>query len=183
MIFFTNQPVVVTCALGSAAVACYTDLRSRCIPNWLTGAVVLLGLTVQTHNRGWEGSMDAVGGLLLCGAAFVVFYLGGGMGAGDVKLIAAEGCLLGAQRSPELLFATALAGGALAFVLAIKKHCLGRTLKNVVSLMEHHRQMGLTPHAELNLRSESALRLPYAIAIAGGVVLTILVQPSSSWFK
>ena len=183
MYLFIHQPVVVTCALGSAALACYTDLRSRCIPNWLTGLGAIVGLTVQTHSRGWVGWVDAVSGLVLCGTVFLAFYLAGGMGAGDVKLIAAEGCLLGAQRSIELLLATAIAGGAIAIVLAAKNRCIGRTFKNAVSLLKHHRVMGLKPHSELNLANETALRLPYALAIAAGVVITISVQPSMRWLN
>lgn len=183
MYLFIDQPIVVACALGSAALASYTDLRSRRIPNWLTGTVAIVGLAVQTDSRGWAGGIDAISGLLLCGATFLAFYVAGGMGAGDVKLIAAEGCLLGAHRSFELLLGTVIAGGALALVLAAKRRRVKQTFRNVLSLVQHHRQRGFEPHTELNLASASALRLPYALAIATGVVIAVSVHPSMGWVR
>ncbi len=172
-----EHSALITCALGSSAVACYTDLRSHRIPIWLTGSALLAGLSVQTSSRGWAGILDAVSGLLICGFVFLVFYLAGGMGAGDVKLVAVEGCFLGVHRSPTLLLGTAIAGGLFATFLALKKQRLSQTLRNVAALAAHHRVLGLQPHAELNLDNSTALRLPYALAIASGVVVSLLIQP------
>ena len=183
MYLFLDQSVVVPCALGSSALACYTDLQARRIPNWLCGTVLITGFCVQTRNHGWPGSLEALSGLLICGLVFLVFYLAGGTGAGDVKLIAAEGCLLGLHRSFALLLGTVLAGGLLAVVLAVRKRRFGQTLMNVASLVAHHRSMGLQPHREHNLANTSALRLPYALAIAAGVVFTLLVEHPMGWLQ
>ena len=176
-----DEPVVISCAAGSTALACCTDLWSRRIPNWLTGPLVVLGLTVQTYTRGWTGLLDAVLGSLFCGLMFFVFYLAGGMGAGDVKLIAAEGCLLGAHRSPALLLGTVIAGGLFAIVLAAKGRHLTQSLRSVASLVAHHHRMGLVPHAQLSLANKDALRLPYALPVAAGVLVAIFVQPQIGW--
>ncbi len=120
--------------------------------------------------------LSSFGSLLLCGTVFLVFYLAGGMGAGDVKLIAAEGCLLGLANAASLLILTALAGGVLAAVYAWKQGQLKQTFVNVATLAIHHSQEGLTPHPELNVQNVQTLRLPYALAIAAGCVLTLSLQ-------
>ena len=178
MHFFTDQTIMVTCVLGLTALACYTDLQSHRIPNRLTGAMILLGLSLQTSTYGWAGTLNALGGFSLCGVVFLIFYLAGGMGAGDVKLIAAEGCLLGAHRSFVLLLGTVIAGGLFAAMLAAKKRCLGQTFRNVASLVRYHSQTGLRPHPELNLSNKGALRLPYALAVAAGVMVALFVHPA-----
>lgn len=175
------QLALFDCALGTAALACYTDLRTRCIPNRLTGPMMLCGLALQVYSRGGLGGLDAMAGLLLCGATFLIFHVAGGMGAGDVKLIAAEGCLLGAHRSVLLLLGTAIAGGLFATALAARKRCLRQTLGNAAALARHHQRNGLEPHPELNLANRSALRLPYALAIATGVLITISSEFLTRW--
>jgi prepilin peptidase CpaA len=93
-----------------------------------------------------------------------------------VKLIAAEGCLLGLSNCVPLLAFTAIAGGALGVLMALRHGRLRQTAGNVLSLATHHRQHGLAPHPELNVLNTEALRLPYALAIAAGTALTVWMQ-------
>lgn len=71
---------------------------------------------------------------LLCGVIFLIFYLSGGMGAGDVKLIAAVGCIAGLSNSVYLLVLTALAGGVMGIGMALMRGRLRETLFNVAAL-------------------------------------------------
>ena len=87
--------VAVTTALLGAAF----DLKSRRIPNFITGPALLLGLSLHLALDGWRGLLAAFAAVLLCGAIFLLFYLAGGMGAGDVKLIAAVGCIAGVSNA------------------------------------------------------------------------------------
>ena len=163
-------------AIACALVATVTDLRSRRIPNWLTGPTMLLGLLLHLVAGGWKEGVSSLLGLLLCGVVFLVFYLAGGMGAGDVKLIAAEASLLGLSCSEPLLLYTVLCGGVMGLVLAIQRGKLRRTAANVLHLIMHHQSHGLQPHPELNVLNQSTLRLPYAVAIACGCVLTVCLR-------
>ena len=122
---------------------------------------------------GWHGLFSALAAGLICGAIFFLFYMAGGMGAGDVKLIAAAGCFAGLPDTASLLCYTAIVGGVMALGLAMMRGRLGETLKNVVSIGRHHLQQGLAPHPELNVRNQAQLRLPYGVAIAAGCLLTI----------
>ena len=173
------QLAMFTVALGCGAIGAVTDLRTRRIPNLLTGPAMLIGLTLHLAIGGWKECATSLIALLVCGAVFLVFNLAGGMGAGDVKFIAAEACLLGLPNAGTLLLCTALSGGVLALGLALKSGKLRQTLQNVLVLTRHHREHGVVPHPELNVLNSNTLRLPYALAIAAGCLITLLLQPSS----
>ena len=80
---------VVISVLAISLVAFVPDLRNRRIPNVLTFSAALAGLIYQTAAAGWIGTQGAVAGWLVGSALFLPFFLLGGMGAGDVKLLAA----------------------------------------------------------------------------------------------
>ncbi len=163
-------------AILFALTGAVTDLLWRRIPNVLTGPAMLLGLVLHGSAGGWRECLSSFAALLICGFVFLVFYLAGGMGAGDVKFIAAEGCLLGMSNSGSLLTLTALAGGVLAIGYAWRYGRLRQTCMNVVVLVCHHCQRGLTPHPKLYVENSLTLRLPYGLAIATGSLLTLYVR-------
>ena len=166
---FAYAAASLLCALIGAGF----DVKSRRVPNLLTGPALLLALVLHGGLDGWRGLGSATAAGLIAGALFLVFYLAGGMGAGDVKLIAAVAALAGMPRVTPLLLLTALAGGVLAVGLALSRGRLKATLINVGALLVHHGTSGLKPHPDLNLLNSATLRLPYAVAIASGSALTL----------
>lgn len=152
------------------------DVKSRRVPNFLTGPAILFGLALHLSLGGWHDLLNSVAAGLICGLVFLVFYLAGGMGAGDVKLITAVGCLSGLHYIAFILALTGIAGGIMALGLALMRGRLKETFLNVVSLVAHHRSEGLTPHPEINVLNSSTLRLPYALAIMAGCALTLYLQ-------
>lgn len=172
-IHFAVRAAAIGCGLAGAV----TDLRSRRIPNALTSSAALSGLLLHLAGGGWKEGASSLLGCLFCGTVFLLLYLAGGMGAGDVKLIAAEASLLGLPLSGSLLLYTVLAGGIMGVVLSARRRKVRHTLANVLQLMLHHSRNGLQPHPELNVLNQSTLRLPYAVAIACGCILTVLFQP------
>ena len=97
------------------------DLTRRRISNWTSGGAVIAGLIVHLAQKGWTGAMHSLFGSAIGFAVFLIFYLLGGMGGGDVKLMAGFGALLGdAQIMPAALWA-AVSGGLMAMVyLAVR---------------------------------------------------------------
>jgi prepilin peptidase CpaA len=160
------------CAIAGAG----CDVKSRRIPNILTGPAMLAGLLLHTWFDGWHGLLGSLAAGLLCGAIFLIFYLAGGMGAGDVKMMAAAGCLAGLANSAPLLVMTSLAGGAMGICLALLRGRLKSILFNVATLATHHKRQGLTPHPELNVGNAGTLRLPYGLAIAAGCCITLYLE-------
>lgn len=163
-------------ALACAAVATVTDLRSRRIPNWLTGPGFLAGLALHGLYGGVRGAGLALLAGLIAGGIFLAFCLAGGMGAGDVKLMAAVGALAGLQPLTGILIATALLGAVAAVVTALASGRLRETLTNAGSLLVHHNAHGMTPHPQMNVQNKAMLRLPYAIPIAGGCLAALLIS-------
>jgi prepilin peptidase CpaA len=91
------------------------DLARRQIANWIPAAALAGGLGWQIGQNGWwPGAAYAMGGAAAGFAVFLVFYLLGGMGGGDVKLMAGFGALLGAGRLFEAALWTAGVGGLIA---------------------------------------------------------------------
>jgi len=144
---------MIALALGSAAV--FTDLRWRTIPNWIPVAALGGGLLCQVLAKGWVGVIDAGAGALAGFGIFLIFYLLGGMGGGDVKLMAGFGSLLGAGRLLEAAIWTAGLGGLMA---------LG--VLGVHWVRAWWRRDGRT--------SGRPRAIPYAPAIAGGVWLALI---------
>ena len=81
-------------ALG-LVVAAVTDVREGRIPNWLTVSLAVFGIGVHSWEHGWEGFLFSLEGLGMGLACLMFFYVKGGMGAGDVKLLGAIGAILG----------------------------------------------------------------------------------------
>ncbi len=162
------ETVYALASFACASIGAACDVRTRRIPNWLTGSGILLGLLLHLILGGWRSMGGAVAGGLLAGTAFLLFYLAGGMGAGDVKLITAVCCLAGLGAVSGILLGTALLGGLFAIMLALLRHRLRETFANLGRLILHHGSAGLRPHSNLNLTNPRMLRLPYGVAIAAG---------------
>ena len=163
-------------ATACALVGSVFDVKSRRIPNFITVPFFLLGLAMHLALGGWKQLLTSLAAGLICGLVFLVFYLAGGMGAGDVKLIMAVGCIAGLSHIAYILVLTALSGGVMALVLAMARGRLQQTIMNVGELATHHSHEGLQPHPDLNLGNVATLRLPYALAIAGGSLITLYFQ-------
>jgi len=163
-------------ATACALVGSVFDVKSRRIPNFITMPAFLFGLALHLALGGWRQLLSSLAAGLICAAVFLVFYIAGGMGAGDVKLILAVGCIAGLSHVAYLLVLTALSGGVMAIVWAVVRGQLQQTIVNVGELASHHRHAGLQPHPDLNLKNAATLRLPYALAIAGGSILTLYFQ-------
>ena len=177
------QTVYLVAALICASIASLYDLHSRRIPNWLTGPAIFTGLILHLSLGGvGQLGLSALTGLL-AGGIFLLFFLAGGMGAGDVKLMAAVGCLAGMTHIAEILIATVMIGGLMGIALALYRGRLRETLSNVVKLVQHHRAEGLTTHTELNVTNPSTLRLPYAIPIAVGCLITVVNAGVTEWIR
>jgi prepilin peptidase CpaA len=155
-----NAQVWIAVLVGLAAVI--DDLARRQISNWICVAALAGGLGWQAGQYGWTGLAYGVGGAAAGFGVFLIFYLLGGMGGGDVKLMAGFGALLGAGRLVEASLWTAGVGGLMALsVLGFR--AVRDKLRRPVEAGE------LSP--EQKLKTES---IPYAPAIALGVWLSLV---------
>ena len=161
-------------ALISAVVGAVSDVRARRIPNWLSYGSLAVALALRGALESWHGLEQALGGMLVGGGIFFVLFLAGGMGAGDVKLMAAVSAWAGLRQSGSLLLATALAGGILAVLYMVSYRRVASTVVNAGQLLRFHVTSGIKPHPELSLEGQTSLRMPYGLAIAAGTLYLFL---------
>jgi prepilin peptidase CpaA len=156
-----------------AVVAVVSDLRSRRIPNWLTFGAAVFAVAYGTFTSGVSGLGASVAGWLAGAALFFPLFALGGMGAGDVKLLAALGAWLGPAESVWVAMFAAMAGGVLGLAVAIVRGYLRTAISNLWVMLMHWRTQGLGPVPGLTLKDSNSPRLAYAIPISIGVLCTL----------
>lgn len=161
---------IPTMAAAVAVTAAITDVRDRRIPNRLTYPAMLAGLVLQSAVHGWRGLLLGLGGGLLFGGVFLLFHFVRAMGAGDVKLAAALGCIIGPAGSMQVMFATAVAGAVMAVFVMVFTGRVLPTLRNTLSVVAFHAMHGLRTHPHVNLDNPTAVRMPYGLAFAAGTL-------------
>jgi prepilin peptidase CpaA len=166
---FPKQAIWLLPALF-AAIAGFTDWRSRRIPNWLTIGGLLLGIGINSLTRGWPGAKDSLLGVGLGLALLLPFVLVRSLGAGDWKLVGALGAFLGPSRLLTVLFATVLVAGVMALILVIWKRRMGQTLHNIACMIAAVFSFHL-PGPEVSLDNPEALKIPFGVAAAVAVLL------------
>ena len=130
-----NVPLwVVIPVVLVTVIAARVDVRTRRIPNRLTGPAVLLGVVAHVVAHGLPGLWASLLGMAVAGGLLFPGWLLGWMGAGDVKLMAAVGAWLGFPLGVFAALASLIAGGVISIVVAIRKGALWKSLKGAASL-------------------------------------------------
>jgi prepilin peptidase CpaA len=165
----TSPALVPTFAVAVALCAGFTDVKDRLIPNRLTYSAAVAGFALQGMLHGWNGLLLSAGGILLFGGVFLLFYVVRAMGAGDVKLAAALGSIAGFSATRPLMFATAVAGAALAMSFMVWSGRLAESWRNTLAIFGFHLRHGLQAHPQFNLDTPG-VRMPYGLAFAAGTL-------------
>jgi prepilin peptidase CpaA len=164
-----SDTLALTVVVAGTGLAAVIDLRTRRIPNALTGALAVIGVGIAAGKLGPIGLGGALLGCALGLAFMLPGHLFGATGAGDVKLFAAAGALLGPATTVQAFLYTAIAGGVLALAVAIRRRRLQRTLGAAARLVGQR-----DGAAEAIESPEADNRFAYAPAIAVGVVIAAL---------
>ncbi len=170
------MPARALAALAVAAVAALIDLRSQRIPNVLTFGAAIAALLFTLSSDGVTGVGGALAGWVVGLLLFLPFFVLGGMGAGDVKLLAALGAWLGPLMIVWVALYSAMAGGILALALSVKQGYLQQALLNLRLLLTHFRVSGLRSMPALTLDTGRGPRLAYAVPIAVGTAIALWVH-------
>lgn len=153
--------------------AAYTDLRWRKVPNVLTGAAVLAGLVGWTVVRGWDGLVLSAMGLATGLALFLLPWLLGWVGGGDVKFLAAIGALAGAPFVVRATILGTILGGVMALAVLVWRTPWRRLFAQATGFLLA--RAGGVP-VRLDLGDAGRTTLPYAVALAGGVVGNLVLR-------
>jgi len=170
----TWPPPSTTIAVAVLVLAAtFSDLRSRRIPNALTVGAAVVAVAMHGLLNGWSGVLLAatgwVVGLILL---FPLFALGG-MGAGDVKLLAAIGAWLGPIGAVWTGLYGSVAGGIMALIVALARGYAVAAIRNVGTILRVWSMAGVQPVAGLTLADKSSVRLPFALPLAVGALVTM----------
>jgi prepilin peptidase CpaA len=164
---FAWWPVVVV-----LAVATFTDLRSRRIPNWLVLPFLAAGFAVSGWLHGWHGLLQSAEGAGLALLIYGLLFWMGGMGAGDVKLCIAIGAWIGPSQLFLALVITAMAGGLMAVCWAAFGGFLKELFGGASKLAFGWKEKGGALDPEMTLSNPLRRKMPYAPAIAIGTLMS-----------
>lgn len=157
--------MLVSVAAGAGAAAAI-DIRTHRIPNAISVGLAALGITLAATGISGVTVGSSFAGFVLGLALMLPGRFLGATGAGDVKLMAAVGAVLGLERVPLAFVCTALAGGVLAIAIAVQRGRLAATISgtgNILRAPAETRKQIEAPGARN--------RFSYGPAIAAGAVL------------
>lgn len=169
---------VGACLLGLLGAAAGTDLHARRIPNVLvlTGLAVAFAVQWGLHGVG-EGSQRWILGLLTGGGLFFPLYLLRGMGAGDVKLMAAVGAFVGPGMAFEIALTTCVIGGVWSLAVVVFRGNARAAGTNILAiLLSKGGQCSRLSGKESGAVLPSVGSLPYGVAISLGTLSIMILR-------
>lgn len=159
-----------------AVLIIYYDVRYRRIPNPFVLATLLTGLILNFGLAGMSGVVSSLGGCILAFILMFMLHVFGAMGAGDVKLFAAIGSVVGAHMVLPTLMVVVLMGGLLALVSIVRSGVFKTTMHRVLQIF-----VGLLPGWEMpkfSIPADRRLTIPYGAAITlGAIISTAIFHP------
>jgi prepilin peptidase CpaA len=164
-----SETSTICAVLAGGAASAIVDLRTRRVPNALTFGIGALGVALAAMRLTGVSVPGALGGFAVGLALMLPGHVIGATGAGDVKLFAALGTLLGPGRTGMAFVYTALAGGLIAVVIAARRRRLRATVKRTAMLLT----TAGGNVAEIEDATENN-RFAYAPAIAAGALAAAL---------
>lgn len=142
------------------------------VPNWITFPLIVGGWVYSTAYFGWEGLGWSVLGTVVGLALLLPAYSIGGMGAGDVKLLAGVGAWVGSLNTLYAFCVSAIIGGVIAILMILWNRQWRRHLKQFLCITNEILEIR-DPNALSAIAAErksAMLLLPYGIPIAIGTI-------------
>lgn len=156
-----------------AVLIIYHDVRYRRIPNAFVLATLISGLILNFIIGGLQGGLYSAGGCVLAFILMFMLHVFGAMGAGDVKLFAAVGSVLGAQLVLPTFVVVVLTGGVLALVSVLRSGVFATTMHRVLQIL-----VGLLPGWQMpkfSVPADRRLTIPYGVAITIGAIIATAI--------
>jgi prepilin peptidase CpaA len=158
--------------ISALLISLITDIKKRKILNIVTIPAILFGFIYYTVFLGLEGFLFSGKGFLLGLSLLLIPYLLGGMGAGDVKLMAAIGALMGTSFILYSFVYIALIGGFISVVLIMKKNGIKISLNSFCfQLFFIRSNLG---SLLVSKDKSSSISFPYGIAIVFGTLCSFV---------
>ena len=163
--------------------ASWIDYSQRRVPNWLNAALAAAGLITQGAYFGWTGVGHGVLGLLVGFAVLILPWAAHGMGAGDVKLMAAIGAWLGPWLTLLSFAAGGLIGGAVALVMIFSTGRAVHAYTNLQTMLGKFRRLdtAFSDFGGAKSFGDSSQLLPYGVPLTVGTIGVLLTYYLGGW--
>jgi len=167
----------VTCAIliPGILLASWIDYTQRRVPNWLNAALVLVGFLVQGLYFGWGGVGSGALGLLTGFGLLILPWLMHGMGAGDVKLMAAIGVWLGPLATLYSFVLGAMIGALAAGAMILSTGRLRLALINIGIILNKcsSRETMFSEYGSAKSFGTTSQLLPYGVPLTAGTLIVL----------
>ena len=165
------ESVLATALVTLLLIAAIADLRSSRIPNWLTFPAMSFALAGHAYLGGLDGAFFSLAGLGTSLGLFIVIYLVGGIGAGDVKLMVAIGAFTGLYGVLSCAWLAIVVGGVYAIAAMCYQWGIAATGQRLAYAA---RGAVLTGGTAWTRELQLPFKLRYGLAIASGTLLFLL---------
>ena len=167
-VLFTATSYLVLCAVW--------DVQTRRIPNWLSVGGMLAGLGVNLVWFGLPGLVVSLAGLLVIGAVLLPPFALGGIGGGDVKMMAALGSFLGPVAAVKALLLGVVLGGVVMVAHLLRARRLREKLVATGNLfVAAATARSLRPLA-LSANGPDVVALPYSVPLGLGAIAVMILS-------
>lgn len=157
------------------AVCVFTDLKSRKIYNVVVYPALVWAIGVHALTGGWSGLAYSLLGFAVGLCILLIPYLMGGMGAGDVKLLALVGALEGYVFVLKASVYMSLIGALMALGIILFKNGFRERMRHI-GLMLLCIRFRMLPRLEGGYWTASGATYPYGVAIAGGSLAALALK-------
>jgi len=159
-------------------IAVFTDWREQKIYNKLLIPAFLAALILQTFQGGISGLTSSLLGAGLGFTLLLLPYFMGGIGAGDVKLLAVIGAFGGATFALTSFLYGAIIGGIISAILLARSRALISTIMHLLLLLPFLRR---PKHLSEAMNNTSQEKFPYGIAISLGTLISLYFPVGGGW--
>ena len=165
---------LTTTALVFVTLCAVSDVRTRRIPNTLTASGMLAGLAVNTLYGGAAGFFDSLNGLVLSGLVLLAPFALGGIGGGDVKMMAGVGAIVGTRLGLTGLAIGMVLGGVIMVVHLARRGRLREKLAATWAMFAIAAASQSVDPLKAPASDEGAIALPYSVPLGIGTLTAVI---------
>ena len=167
----------------SILLASWIDYKAKKVPNWLNVAIVATGFVVQGYFYGMSGLSTGGLGLLVGFGLLIVPWSMHGMGAGDVKLMAAIGVWFGPAMTLASFCVGAVIGGVVAVVMIVSSGRMSHAVLNLQTILVKvsNRKTAFSEFGGAKTFGSTSQLLPYGVPLTIGSLIILSGQCLGWW--
>lgn len=184
----TGYSIPIAVAAVGSLFAALTDVWRFKIYNFQTIPMMVSGVIYHTIVNGAEGLFGSVCGLIFGVIILLLPFLMGGLGAGDVKLLAAIGAWLGMPMTLYVFIASGFASGLCAFLMLAFQRSFPDALFHVHVMWQRLTSFITLPNREewmqpvVPAHDQRRRVIPYGAMIAFGIVAAAIFAPATQGY-